>query len=277
MRPTWRERYAGGVDARFPATTSSLQSGGKWGSARPPNDCQLALSRRRCTYPRASEHESWGYVGMCFSATASFAAGAALLGVGTVTVSRVRRPAELLFAMIPGLFGVQQLIEGALWLTFPDTAPHANSVLTHTYSFFSHVLWPVYVPFAVLLLEPEAWRRKLLSGIAVAGTAVGFYLLYFLVTEPIVSRVVDKHIRYDSPHFYIAAVIALYVLATCVSSFVSSCKTIKLFGMATFIALLAAYAFYVFWFISVWCFFAAVLSVIVLVHFVPAAPKPLAR
>ena len=103
---------------------------------------------------------------MCFSATASFAAGAALLGVGAVTVSRVRRPAELPFAMIPGLFGVQQLVEGALWLTFADTAPHANSVLTHAYSFFSHVLWPIYVPIAVLLLEPEAWRRKLLLGIA---------------------------------------------------------------------------------------------------------------
>ena len=221
-----------------------------------------------------------GVAAMCFSATASFAAGAALLGVGAVTVSRVRRPAELPFAMIPGLFGVQQLIEGALWLTFPAQAPHANSVLTHAYSFFSHVLWPVYVPIAVLLLEPEAWRRKLLLGIALAGAAVGLYLLYFLVTEPIVSQVVDRHIRYDSPHFYVAAVISLYVLATCVSSFVSSCNTIRLFGVATFLALLAAYLFYAYWFISVWCFLAAVLSVIVLVHFLREPrwlPKPSPR
>ena len=204
---------------------------------------------------------------MCFSATASFAAGAALLGVGALTVSRVSRPAELPFAMIPGLFAVQQLIEGALWLTFPAQAPHSNFVLTHAYSFFSHVLWPIYVPIAVLLLEPEAWRRKVLAGIALAGAAVGLYLLYFLITEPIVSQVVNKHIRYDSPHFYVAAVVLLYVLATCVSSFISSCSTIRLFGLATFVALLAAYAFYAYWFISVWCFLAAALSVIVLVHF----------
>ena len=211
---------------------------------------------------------------MCFSATASFTAGAALLGVGAVTVSRVRRPAELPFAMIPGLFAVQQLIEGALWLTFSAQASGPNSVLTHAYSFFSHVLWPIYVPIAVLLLEPEAWRRKVLAGIGLAGAAVGLYLLYFLITEPIVSEVVDKHIRYDSPHFYVAAVVSLYVLATCVSSFVSSCNTIRLFGVATFVALLAAYAFYAYWFISVWCFFAAVLSAIVLVHFL-REPRPL--
>ena len=204
---------------------------------------------------------------MCFSATASFTAGIGLLAIGAVTASRVRRRAELPFALIPGLFGVQQLIEGGLWLTFPDNAPLANTVLTYFYSFFSHVLWPIYVPIAVLLLEPVEWRRKLLMAIAVAGAAVGLYLLYFLVTEPIVSEVVGRHISYQSPHFYIAAVMVLYVLATCVSSFVSSCKTIRWFGAATFVALLAAYAFYAFWFISVWCFFAAVLSLIVLVHF----------
>lgn len=211
---------------------------------------------------------------MCFSATASFIAGAALLGVGAVTTARALRPAEVPFALIPGLFGVQQLIEGALWLTFPDNGSLANSVLTHAYSFFSHVLWPIYVPIAVLLLEPEAWRRKVLMAIAVAGAAVGLYLLYFLVTEPIVSKVVGKHISYQSPHFYLAAVMTLYVLATCVSSFVSSCKTIRWFGAATFAALVAAYAFFAFWFISVWCFFAAVLSVIVLWHFQRRSREP---
>lgn len=214
---------------------------------------------------------------MCFSATASFTAGAALLVMGAVTTSRARRGAEVPFALIPGLFGVQQLLEGALWLTFPDNASLVNSVLTHAYSFFSHVLWPIYVPIAILLLEPEAWRRKVLMAIAVAGAAVGFYLLYFLVTEPIVSEVVGRHISYQSPHFYVAAVVALYVLATCVSSFVSSCKTIRWFGAAIFVALVAAYTFYAFWFISVWCFLAAVLSVIVLLHFRSLEPRPAPR
>jgi hypothetical protein len=211
---------------------------------------------------------------MCFSATASLTAGAALLAVGAFTTSRARQPAELPFALIPVLFGVQQLTEGALWLTFPDRAPQLNAVLTLLYSFFSHVLWPIYVPIAVLLLEIVTWRRKLLAGIALAGAAVGLYLMYFLVTEPIVAQVVGHHIAYLSPHFYVVPVMVLYVLGTCVSAFVSSCGTIRWFGVATFLSLVAAYAFYAVWFISVWCFFAALLSVIVVVHFLNGKPLP---
>ena len=68
---------------------------------------------------------------MCFSATASFTAGVGLLAIGAVTASRINRPAELPFALIPTLFGVQQLIEGALWLTFTGNAPQMNVVLTY--------------------------------------------------------------------------------------------------------------------------------------------------
>ena len=64
---------------------------------------------------------------MCFSATASFTAGAGLLIVGAVAARRARQPAELPFALIPALFGVQQLIEGAIWLTLPDNAPLTTS------------------------------------------------------------------------------------------------------------------------------------------------------
>ena len=211
---------------------------------------------------------------MCFSATASFTAGAGLLIVGAVTTRRARRRAELPFAFIPVLFGLQQLIEGAIWLTLPDKAPSLNAMLTFAYSLFSHVLWPIYVPIAILLLEPIGWRRRILVGIAVAGCAVGLYLLYFLVRLPIVSQAEGRHIAYLSPHFYLTAVMVLYVLGTCVSMLVSSHGRVRLFGLAAFIAYLVTYIFYTTWVISVWCFFAAVLSVIVLLYFPRRPAKP---
>ncbi len=204
---------------------------------------------------------------MCFSATASFTAGVALLIVGTVTTRRAGRRAELPYALIPVLFGLQQLIEGALWLTFPAKAPLLNTALTHAFSFFSHVLWPLYVPVAVLLLEPTPWRRKVLVAIALAGATVSLYLLYFLVRLSVVAEPSDGHIAYISPHFYALAAMGLYLLGTCVSSLFSSHRSVRWFGAAAFISFVGTYAFYAFWFISVWCFFAALLSVLVLLHF----------
>ena len=213
---------------------------------------------------------------MCFSATASFVSGVPLVAVGALTMGRAGRSSGLAFAAIPLLFGIQQLLEGVLWLTFPDRAPLLNTVLTYAYSFFSHVLWPVYVPLAVLLIEPSPWRRKVLAAIAVAGALVAAYLLYFLVRLPLIAQVTGHHIAYLSPHFYVLEVMGLYLLGTCVGSLFSSHRSVRWFGVAAFVSFIAAYAFYATWFISVWCFFAAVLSGLVLLQF-PGGGRPLFR
>ena len=210
---------------------------------------------------------------MCFSATASFTAGAVLLGVGTLTLRSAlasrhsRQRCDLPFAAIPLLFAIQQLIEGVIWLTFRFDAPLLNSVMTHVYSFFSHVLWPVYVPAAVLLMEPAGWRRRGLIAFVAAGAALGAYLLYVLVAFPIVSRPTGQHIEYVSPHFFAAVTMTLYLLSTAVSPLLSTHRMVVVFGVLALLSFGAAYAFYATWFISVWCFFAALLSAVVYLHF----------
>jgi len=203
---------------------------------------------------------------MCFSASASFTASVALVALGAVAVRKARTRAELPYALIPVLFGIQQALEGALWLTFPDRAPALNVGLTHAYSFFSHVLWPIYVPLAALAIEPVGVRRKVLAATAIAGAAVGLYLLLMLVRLPITARVVENHIFYDSPHFYVRLTMALYLLGTCASLMVSSHRRVAVFGLAAFASAVTAYAFYAYWFISVWCFLSAVMSLVVLWH-----------
>ena len=204
---------------------------------------------------------------MCFSATASFSAGIVLLGIGTLTLKAAKQPRELIFAAIPMLFAIQQLSEGVIWLTFRYDAPQLNVAMTHLYSFFSHVLWPAYVPIAVLLIEPPWGRRRALPAFVAAGVGVAVYLLYFLVAFPIVSRPVGQHIEYLSPHFFAAGVMTLYLLATTVSPLVSVHRMVKVFGALALLSFGAAYYFYATWFISVWCFFAALLSAVVYLHF----------
>ena len=204
---------------------------------------------------------------MCFSATASFSAGAVLLGVGVLTLKSVRHPREWLLATIPLLFAIQQLSEGVIWLSFRYEAPLLNTVMTHVYSFFSHVLWPVYVPLAVLLIEPPGRRRRVLLGLVAAGVAVGAYLLYILAAFPIVSRPIGEHIEYVSPHFFLAVVMTLYLLSTTVSPILSTHRYVVIFGILALLSFGAAYFFYATWFISVWCFFAALLSAVIYLHF----------
>ncbi len=205
---------------------------------------------------------------MCFSASLSFGAAALLLTLGTVAARRTQRLAELPYALIPAWFGVQQLLEGTLWLTFAQPQQAClNTVLTQGFSAFSQVIWPIYIPLAVWLLEPAGWRRKAIGLIALGGATVSLYLLWYLLQVPAVAEVQGRHIAYIFPHFHQPLATALYLLGACVSPMLSRFKTVRLFGMLATLSLLATALFYAQWFISVWCFFAALLSSVILLQF----------
>lgn len=204
---------------------------------------------------------------MCFSASASFIAGAALAAAGVATLRMTRRKAEIPLAGVPLLFGVQQIIEGMIWLSFRDDISLPRTALTLIYSVFSHVLWPMFVPFAVGLLETVSWRRRALAVCQVAGAAVGLYLLYGILQFPVTARVLGQHIVYESPHFYVKAVMTLYLIATCVSSSLSSKRVIRVFGALSLVTFLTAYAIHAATLVSMWCFFAAVLSFMIYCYF----------
>jgi hypothetical protein len=204
---------------------------------------------------------------MCFSATASFTAGTTLTAVGALTLRKSRGKAELPLALVPLLFGIQQLTEGVLWLSLSNDLPLLKSWATYIYSLFSHVLWPIFVPFAILLVETSRRRRAAIGVFQLLGLGVGLYLLYFIVRFPVTARVHGRSISYDSPHFFILYVLVVYLLATCVSGLFSSHRCINAFGVLAFVLAIAAYEVSVRAFVSVWCFFAAVLSLLVYIHF----------
>ncbi len=202
---------------------------------------------------------------MCFSAAASFAAGGVLNVAGGLTITQIKKKSELPFASIPLLFGIQQAVEGAVWVSFGS--PIVNMVATYAYSMFSHVLWPIFVPLSVLLIETDPFRKKILSLFSFLGLAVGLYLLYFIIADPVTAHVVNNSIAYHSPHLYAYLVMALYLVATCGSCFASSQKIINIFGIVLLISFTIAAWFFTETFFSVWCFFAAILSILVYWYF----------
>lgn len=204
---------------------------------------------------------------MCFSAPASFIAGTALSATGVVTLRKTETKREIPFASIPLLFGIQQIFEGFVWLSFPFADSAWTPALSRGFLFFAYVLWPMFIPFSVRLLEPDMSRRKLLRVFEAAGVLVGAYFLFFLAAHPVATYVADKSIVYFTSIPYGFQVTGLYVLVTCGSLLFSSKKLIQIFGVLVSTSFALAYWFYTVALVSVWCFFAAILSAVIYWYF----------
>lgn len=204
---------------------------------------------------------------MCFSATASFISGTALCAIGIATLKQTKARAEVPFAMIPLLFGIQQLTEGVIWLSFSHNMPELKRVMTYLYSLFSHVLWPIYVPLSIGIIEVVRWRKKALHVLLVIGISVASFLFYWITAGPLNAEVISHHIVYISPHFYSGQVMVFYFTATCISCFFSSHRFIRLLGALLIASLIAAQVAHSIALVSIWCFFAAIISLLVYFYF----------
>lgn len=114
---------------------------------------------------------------MCFSASASFGAGFVLAVIGVATIKKTQHPSQLLFASIPLIFGVQQIAEGILWLTLPNPDyVNTQKIFTYVFLFFAQIVWPIWVPIAIMLLEKNATRKTMQKVFIGSGLIVGLYL-----------------------------------------------------------------------------------------------------
>jgi len=208
---------------------------------------------------------------MCFSATASFAVGGATAIAGVAALRNVDSPRALPMALVPMLFAAQQAIEGALWLDLGARGGEHVSALSHAYLFFAEVLWPIWVPVAVLLIESGKLRRLMIGVIALLGLALGGWLLDRIFAVPAAARIVDHSIRYTGDDSLVPWMLAVYLLCACGVLFLSSHRLIRLFGAVVAVGFaVSAWAHYA-TLISVWCFFAAAGSTVLYFHFRTAA------
>src|SRR5262245_17221217 len=205
---------------------------------------------------------------MCFSASASFVTAGATCAVGIVALTRVNDARELPLAATPLLFSLQQSIEGLLWLKLPlGSDEWLLEALTLLYLVFAEVLWPLYAAIAVWLIERSRRRRHLMGICLVFSAGVGAYLLWWISGQPYLATIADGHIAYVPKNWPSYAVGVAYVAATGLPLLLSSQRTVFIFGVIILLGLVVARALYFEAFISVWCFFAAVASLTILLHF----------
>jgi hypothetical protein len=205
---------------------------------------------------------------MCFSATASFVTAGTTAIIGVVALTRANGPRELPLAATPILFALQQGIEGLLWLDLP-VAPDGplSTGLTLLYLFFAEVFWPIFVPIAVLLVEPKGRRRQWMAGCLAIGVGVGGYLQGWILTHSHGAVILGDHIVYVTGYKATVLMSFSYLAATGLPPILSSQRTVVVLGTIILLGSVIAYAFYWEAFVSVWCFFAAAASTVVLGHF----------
>lgn len=215
---------------------------------------------------------------MCFSATANFVGSGVLGAVGVGTFTKVKHRRELLFAALPTLFAIHQLIEGFVWLGLDGIlSPKVAHNMGAAFMLYAQGLLPYLLPLSVLLFEPNRKSRRRMLPFLVLGGAITLYILWALTAYPTEVYIRRNSIVYINPATNNIVVAVLYVVATCGSLFFSKIKMMVVFGAANLAILLAVMEFKRYAFTSLWCAYAAVASVIILAYFwKSAAERPFA-
>jgi hypothetical protein len=203
---------------------------------------------------------------MCFSLPASLITGSVLLAAGAISLARCRRRAEIPLAMIPLCFGIQQLVEGGVWATLGSTGA-AKQVLVHAYLFFSNVFWPVFMPWTVLMLEAQEQRRRAMRPFVWAGSGLAAFFLYVIFGHPVDCVVYNHNLSYEFANPFPVLTAFLYMAVTGIGALRSSQPLVRVFGGLLLLLAAVAQVISIYTFVSVWCFFAAVLSLVILLYF----------
>jgi hypothetical protein len=214
---------------------------------------------------------------MCFSAQASFTAAVVIGVIGVVTLFRVRAKNYLLFATIPLIFALQQAIEGIIWLTL-STQPLAwlQTLAIYLFLFFAALFWPIWVPASMYVIEGNPKRKKWIKGLFLIGLLYSLFSLWNLLQAPPVAHAIHHHIQYPfvddafklkNMTIDIPSLVA-YFLSTVAVIMISSVRWMWLYGFLILIFQIISIVSYAKVEASVWCFFAAISSM--LIYFIVA-------
>lgn len=207
---------------------------------------------------------------MCFSATASMTTAAILLPAGLycVYLAFSSNKRYLLFALVPVVFAIQQFVEGMVWYYHGNLRTTEMISWSYIYLFFAYAFWPFYISLSTCLVEANQPNKKILKLFVYAGAILGLIIYVPIISGyvPLTVAVIDKSMVYDTylNEFLIKVYCVAYAFTLIIPLFVATSKGMRLFGWTILGALIASSIWYYYAFTSVWCFFAAVLSLFVL-------------
>lgn len=203
---------------------------------------------------------------MCFSAGASFGASAVLTVMGIATIKKSIFSDQLPFASIPFVFAVQQFSEGFVWLSLSKPAFESLQIIaSSTFLIFAQMVWPLFVPVAIFLMERDMKRKRILSIFIGIGVLVAAYFAHRLFAYGVHPDSAGHHVVYKQyyPDSLGHIADALYGIATLMPTFLTKTNKVWIFGLAITISYIIAYFVYTNYILSVWCFFASIISMLI--------------
>jgi hypothetical protein len=201
---------------------------------------------------------------MCFSAGASFSAAGALSVIGLLTVKKVPDKRLYPLSLIPLFFALQQFSEGIVWLALGNKISEAF-ILPASYIFIgiACIAWPTYISIATLVYEKQIIRKRLLYIPFLVGLSLSAYAVFHLLYYEIQAQIVSCHIFYSVKDTVFSYYFTIpYLIATIAPFFISSIKKMWILGLVFLISFIVSFFVYTTWLTSIWCFFAAIISML---------------
>jgi hypothetical protein len=205
---------------------------------------------------------------MCFSATADFVGSAVLGVVGMATLREVKDRRELLLAAMPCLFAAHEFIEGFVWMGLDGRLP---TWVAHdagsAYVLYAQGLLPFLLPLSVYQIEPTRRQRTRMLAFVLLGGLLALYLMWGLIAYPTEMSMRAHSILYVNRITTTTLVAVLYVIATCGALFFSGFRKLVWLSLCNLVGLLTVMLVMRYAFTSVWCAYAAAVSVVIYFFF----------
>jgi hypothetical protein len=199
---------------------------------------------------------------MCFSAIVSFSAAAGLSLIGIATIKQTTSKRGILLASFPCLFAIQQTLEGLVWSSKDNNYfSQFDSIGTYGFLLFATFIWLVLSPLSIYFLDEEFKGKRLLLGLAIGGFGLGIYLFSWVVFHNPTSQIFSGNLFYDLRFIpFYEAIRYLYLVTIALPFLVARHSSLKIFGVLVVMSFILSQLFFQMTFVSVWCFFAALLS-----------------
>jgi hypothetical protein len=186
-------------------------------------------------------------------------------------------------ATVPIFFSLQQMAEGFVWRAMDRNESAGATAPALVYLFFALGFWPFWPSFCANFLALDPLRRWIARGLAVVNLAWTLFLFGPIASAPdryLAVQVVHHSLHYEYSDLPIYGVVPrpvlrlLYLAAVLAPVFLGSGsnRAMKLLALIVLVSILVAYLFFAHAFISVWCFFAAVISAYLCYFFRQHAP-----